>query len=51
MSCLNYDFSRFELEEEVKLKLANSKGFDLMREFKEPITNQDLEESAVNHSK
>ena len=31
--------------------MVNSKGFDLMREFKEPVTNQDLEESAVNLSK
>ena len=48
MSCLNYDFSRFELAEEVKLKLANSKGVDLMREFREPPAGQDPEESAVN---
>ena len=44
MSCLNYDFSCFELAEEVKLKLANSKEVDLMREFREVIDSQDQED-------
>jgi hypothetical protein len=48
MSCLNYDFSRFELAEEVKLKLANSKSVDLMREFRDAPANQDQEETPAN---
>lgn len=51
MSCLNYDFGRYELAEEVKLKLANSKSVDLMREFRDAPTTQDPEESPVNQSK
>lgn len=35
MSCLNYDYQRYELNQEVKMKLADSKSVDLMRDFKD----------------
>ena len=48
MSCLNYDYSCFELAEEVKLKLKNSKGVDLMRDFRDATNSQDIDESVAN---
>jgi len=35
MSCLNYDYQRYELNQEVKMKLTDSKSVDLMRDFKD----------------
>ena len=51
MSCLSYEFSSYELAEEVKLKLANSKGVDLMREFRDQNQNKEAEESPTVPSK
>ena len=36
MSSLSYDYQQYEINEEVKLKLENSKEVDLMRDFKDP---------------
>ena len=35
MTCLNYDYQRYELTQEVKMKLKDSKSVDLMRDFKD----------------
>jgi hypothetical protein len=36
MSSLSYDYQQYEINEEVRLKLANSREVDLMRDFKDP---------------
>jgi hypothetical protein len=40
MSSLSYDYQQYEIQEEVKLKLANSKEVDLMRDFFDPSTDK-----------
>ena len=37
MSSLSYDYQQYEINEEVKMKLENSKEVDLMRDFKDPV--------------
>ena len=35
MGCLNYDYQKYELNQEIKLKMEDGKSVDLMRDFKE----------------
>lgn len=35
MTYLNYDFQKFELNQEIKMKMDDGKSVDLMRDFKE----------------
>ena len=36
MGCLNYDYQKYELNQEIKLKMDDGKSIDLMRDFKDP---------------
>jgi hypothetical protein len=36
MSSLSHDYQQYEINEEAKLKILNSKEVDLMRDFKDP---------------
>jgi hypothetical protein len=36
MSSLSHDYQQYEINEEVKFKIQNSKDVDLMRDFKDP---------------
>lgn len=45
MTCLNYDYQRYELTQEVKMKLEDSKSVDLMRDFKDSGPSQAAEAS------
>lgn len=40
MSSLSYDYQKYEINEEVKMNIENSKDVDLMRDFKEPTQEQ-----------
>ena len=42
MGCLNYDYQKYELNQEIKLKMEDGKSVDLMRDFRdsEPAANK-----------
>ena len=35
MGCLNYDYQKYELNQEIKLRMDDGKSVDLMRDFKD----------------
>lgn len=47
MSCLNYDYRRYELNQEIKAKLNDGKAVDLMRDFKQATLPQPASETSI----
>jgi hypothetical protein len=35
MTSISYDYSKYELNQEMKIRMADAKSFDLMKEFKD----------------
>jgi hypothetical protein len=51
MACLDKDYQKYELNQEINLKLNSNNSFDIMRDFQDSKDNKNGENPSTNESK